>query len=188
MSPQNVVWFHKTCIWAYFWPTWVFLPCFEPYESHWPNFEPIIAHVGWGTSSVVERSLIMREVRGLIPEAVKSPLLDPGYWKVVGVTPGRQPEYAKSILALPDILSSELPVLRRTFWIIAGHLSIKSLANIKLFVGDPFLIYSRWTTCPARSNPFAGHLSNFVGHVRWVQRISRTLETTCNKCIVVRHR
>ena len=46
---------------------------------------------GWGTSSVVKRSLIMREVLGSIPGPVKCPLPDPGYWKVVGVTPGRQP-------------------------------------------------------------------------------------------------
>ncbi len=45
----------------------------------------------WGTSSVVERSLIMREVPSSIPGPVKCPLPEPGYWKIVGVTPGRQP-------------------------------------------------------------------------------------------------
>ena len=49
----------------------------------------------------------------------------------------------------------------------------------ELFPGDPFtghsLIYSLRKLCPVRSNPFAGHLSNFARHVRRVRRISRTL-------------
>ena len=85
-------------------------------------------------------------------------------------------EYAKFIIASPDILSGDLPVLRQTFWIIAAHLTFKSLANIKPIAADPFfLIYSRWTKCPARSEPFTRHLSNFARHVRRVQRILHTL-------------
>ena len=43
-----------------------------------------------GTSSVVERSLIIREAPGSIPGPVKCPHPNPSSWKVVGVTPGRQ--------------------------------------------------------------------------------------------------
>ncbi len=33
----------------------------------------------------------MQQVPGSIPRPVKSPLQAPGYWKIVGVTPGRRP-------------------------------------------------------------------------------------------------
>ena len=55
-------------------------------------------------------------------------------------------ECAKFMVASPDILSGEFSVLCRTFWIIAGHLTGKSLVNIKLFAGDPFAGHFRWFT------------------------------------------
>ncbi len=60
-------------------------------------------------------------------------------------------EYAKFVSALPDILSGLPPVL----W-----------------------LYSPRTKCPAKSNPFAGHFSNFAGHVWRVPQISRSLGLT----------
>ncbi len=44
------------------------------------------------------------------------------------------------------ILALQLPVLHRTFWIIARHLTMKSLLNIKIFSGDPFGRHFPWFT------------------------------------------
>ncbi len=52
--------------------------------------EYLICYNSIRTKSAVNRT-DQREVLGLIPGPVKSPLPDPGYWKVVGVARGRQP-------------------------------------------------------------------------------------------------
>ncbi len=59
-------------------------------------------------------------------------------------------EHAKFIWALPDILSQEPPVLCWPFWILAGHFTVKCLANIKLIAGHPIVRYCPW-------NALAGH-------------------------------
>ncbi len=73
--------------------------------------------------------------------------------KLGGFSPGKKSdisllwaEYAKFIWALPDILSGEppAPVLRQTFWILAGYFIVKCPANINLFTGLLFAVHCQW--------------------------------------------
>ncbi len=79
-------------------------------------------------------------------------------------------EYAKFVWASPDSVSGDPPVLRRTFWILAGHVSVRCPANIKLFAGH-FVrqgqtplpdIFKIRRTCPASPANFAYPGSNVL--------------------------
>ncbi len=56
-------------------------------------------------------------------------------------------------------MSGELAVFRWTFWILARHFTVKC----PFFPRDIVLDLARRTFCPARSNPFARHYTNFAG-------------------------
>ncbi len=80
-----------------------------------------------------------------------------GGWQMINI-----PEYAKFIWAWPDILSDEPPVLRRTFWILAGPITVKSPAT------DTVLEILSTDKMSGEIKPFR---RTFSRHVRRVQRI-----------------
>ena len=69
-------------------------------------------------------------------------------------------EYAKFVWASPDKMSGEPQALRRTFWIFAGHFTVKCAVNTKHFTGH-FKVLDLLS-----SKPLAGYFSKFAVHVQ----------------------
>ncbi len=67
-------------------------------------------------------------------------------------------EYTEFIWAWPDILSSETPVLRWTFWLPAGHFTVKLSSNMcetfcSTFWTLPWIFSRPWSTLPGHFVP-----------------------------------
>ncbi len=77
--------------------------------------------------------------------------------------------------------ASPLPGILTSHWTFHFTVKCPRISNFLLNILNSSpdiqlsLIYSPWTFCPARSNPFARHFSKIARHVRQVRQILCTL-------------